>query len=145
MIKRHPYLTYLFITKSCLYNFDPFKPHFYKVKLGFAGLYVNCLISDKKKHRLWILEAVLTSTHNLYFKQKYEKKIRFFLSENSQFLQVNFSVYLNRRVFLMFLLTCYPKSAYVFITNICLYISFLISVQKHILWVLVRTASPRRF
>ena len=24
------------ITKTCLYNFDPFKPHFYKVKLGFT-------------------------------------------------------------------------------------------------------------
>ena len=37
------------ITKTCLYNFDPLKPHFYRVKLGFT------------------VEGVLTSTHNLCF------------------------------------------------------------------------------
>ena len=26
------------ITKTCLYNFDPLKPHFYIVKLGFTGV-----------------------------------------------------------------------------------------------------------
>ena len=25
------------ITKTCLYNFDPFKPHFYIVKWGLQG------------------------------------------------------------------------------------------------------------
>ena len=29
-----------FITKTCLYNFDPLKPHFYIVKLGFTGVYI---------------------------------------------------------------------------------------------------------
>ena len=48
-----------------------------------------------------LLEAVLTSTHNLCFEQKY-KKISQFLSENFQFLEVKFSIYLNRRVFVMF-------------------------------------------
>ena len=54
----------------------------------------------------------LTSTHNLCFEQKYEKYQGFFfvflfcfvlvfLSENFQFLVVKFSVYLNRRVFVM--------------------------------------------
>ena len=33
------------ITKICLYNFDPLKPHFYIVKLGFTGVYVIFLIS----------------------------------------------------------------------------------------------------
>ena len=28
------------ITKTYLYNFDPLKPHFYIVKLGFAGVQV---------------------------------------------------------------------------------------------------------
>ena len=46
-------------------------------------------------------EAVLTSIHNLCFKQKYEKYQSFFLSENSHFLVVNFSVYFNRLVFVM--------------------------------------------
>ena len=48
------------ITKTCLYNFDPLKPHFYIVKLGFTGVYIIFLIS----------EAVLASTHNLWFEQK---------------------------------------------------------------------------
>ena len=60
-------------------------------------------------HRLLVLvriasaseaEAVLTRTHNLYFEQKYEKYQRF-LSEKFQFLEVKFSIYLNRRVFVM--------------------------------------------
>ena len=42
-----------FITKTCLYNFDPFKPHFYIVKLGFTGVYIIFLISAQK-HRLWV-------------------------------------------------------------------------------------------
>ena len=33
------------ITKTRLYNFDPLKPHFYMVKLGFTGVYIIFLIS----------------------------------------------------------------------------------------------------
>ena len=33
------------ITKTCLYNFDPLKPHFYIVKLGLTGVYIMFLIS----------------------------------------------------------------------------------------------------
>ena len=33
------------ITKTCLYNFDPLKPHFYIVKLGFTGVDIICIIS----------------------------------------------------------------------------------------------------
>ena len=40
------------------------------------------------------------STHNLCFEQKYEK-YQSFLSENFQFLEVKFSIYLNRCVFIM--------------------------------------------
>ena len=47
-----------------------------------------------------LVEAVLTSTHNLCFEQKYEKHQNF-LSENFHFLVVKFLVYLNRRVFVM--------------------------------------------
>ena len=35
------------------------------------------------------------NTHNLCFQQKYEK------SENFQFLEIKFSIFLNRRVFVM--------------------------------------------
>ena len=34
-----------FIRKTCLYNSDPLKPHFYIVKLGFTGVYIIFLIS----------------------------------------------------------------------------------------------------
>ena len=40
------------------------------------------------------------STHNLCFEQKYEK-YQSFLSENFQFMEVKFSIYLTRRVFAM--------------------------------------------
>ena len=45
-------------------------------------------------------EAVLTSTHNLCFEYKYEK-YQIFFPVNFQFLVVKFSIYLNRRVFVM--------------------------------------------
>ena len=41
-------------TKTYLYNFDPLKPHFYIVKLGFTGVCIMFLISAQK-HRLWAL------------------------------------------------------------------------------------------
>ena len=34
------YTSMQFITKTCLYNFDPRKPHFYIVKLGFTRVYI---------------------------------------------------------------------------------------------------------
>ena len=43
----------LYITKLRLYNFNPLKPHFYIVKLGFTG--VNIFFILLKKHRLWVL------------------------------------------------------------------------------------------
>ena len=42
------------ITKTCLYNFEPIKPHFYIIKLEFTGVYIIFLISAKK-HILWVL------------------------------------------------------------------------------------------
>ena len=35
------------ITKTRLYHFDPLKPHFYIVILGFTGVYIMFLISAK--------------------------------------------------------------------------------------------------
>ena len=43
-----------YITKICLYNFEPLKPHSYIVKLGFTGVYIIFLISAQKQ-RLWVL------------------------------------------------------------------------------------------
>ena len=39
------------VTKTCVYNFDPLKPHCYIVKLRFMGVYIIFLISAQK-HRM---------------------------------------------------------------------------------------------
>ena len=44
----------ILITKTCLYNFDTLKPHFYIIKLGFTGIYIIFLTSAQKD-RLWVL------------------------------------------------------------------------------------------
>ena len=52
-----------------------------------------------RKNRLG--EAVLTSAHNLCFEQKYEKYLSFFHLKIFRVVVVKFSIYLNRRVFVM--------------------------------------------
>ena len=52
--------TKILITKTCLYNFDPLKPHFYIIKLEFTGVYIIFLISAQK-HRLWVLARTASS------------------------------------------------------------------------------------
>ena len=94
----------LSIIKTRLYNFDPLKPHFYIVKLGFTGVYIIFLISAQK-HRLWVLVGTASSRRfqrvpTICFKQKYEK-YQNFLSENFHFTAMKVSVYLNRHVFVM--------------------------------------------
>ena len=42
--RRFVFYTSLYITKTCLYNLDPLKPHFYIIKLGFIGVYIIFLI-----------------------------------------------------------------------------------------------------
>ena len=37
-----------YITNTCLYNFDPLKPPFYIVKLGFIGVYIIFCYSSSK-------------------------------------------------------------------------------------------------
>ena len=49
-----PWTNRLGITKTCLYNFDPLKPHFYIVKMGFTGVYF-AFFMFAQKHRLYIL------------------------------------------------------------------------------------------
>ena len=63
------------------------------VKLGFTGVYIIFFLFLLKKIEC-LAEAVLTSTNNLYFEQKYEK-YQNFLSEYFHFLVVKFSIYLN--------------------------------------------------
>ena len=45
------------ITKTCLYNFDPLKPHFYIVKLGFTELYI-IIFYFCSKHRFFCVYSL---------------------------------------------------------------------------------------
>ena len=94
------------ITKTHLYIFDPLKPHFYIVKLGFTGVFIIFLISAQNIDCGYSLEPPRRGGSNEYpqsmlcFEQNYEKYPNF-LSEKIHFLVVNFSVYFNRLVFVM--------------------------------------------
>ena len=92
------------ITKTYLYNFDPLKPHFYIVKLGFTGVYIILLISVQNIDCGYSLEPPRWGGSNGYPQFMFWAeiwKISEFLSENYQFLVMIFSIYLNRFVFVM--------------------------------------------
>ena len=91
------------ITKTCLYNFDPFKPHFCIVKLGFTRVYIIFLISAQHVECGYSLEPPRRGGSNEYqqsmFLSRNMKNMSFFYLKNFQFfLEVKFSIYLNRRV-----------------------------------------------
>ena len=46
------------ITKTCLYNFDLLKPHFYIAKLGFTGVNIIFLISAQNIDCVYSLEPL---------------------------------------------------------------------------------------
>ena len=83
---------YVFITKTCLYNFDPLKPHFCIVKLGFTGVYIIILISAQNIGCWYSLEPPRRGGSNGYlqsmFRAKYEKYV--FDLKLFHFLEVNF-------------------------------------------------------
>ena len=86
--------------KTCLYNYDPLQPHFYIVKLGFTGVYIICLIFCLKNIDCgYSLEPPRPGGSNEYPQSMFRaeiEKITEFLSANFQFLDVKFSIYLNR-------------------------------------------------
>ena len=94
-----------YITKTYLYNFDPLKPHFYIVKLGFIGVYIIFLISAQNIDCGYSLEPPRRGGSNEYPQcvlSRNKKNIRFFFYlKIFIFLVVEFSVYLNRFVFVM--------------------------------------------
>ena len=54
------------ITKTRLYNFDPLKPHFYKGKKGFTGVYIIFLILLKNIDCGYLLEPPRRGGSNEY-------------------------------------------------------------------------------
>ena len=105
-----PFIMFLYVVGMShhenipIYNFDCLEPHFYIVKLGFTGVYIIFLISAQNTDCGYSLEPPRRGGSNEYpqsmFCAEYEKYLRF-LSENFQFLEIKFSIYLNRRVFVM--------------------------------------------
>ena len=102
--------TYAFyITKTCLYNFDPLKPHFYTVKLGFTGVNLIFLISAQNIDCGYSLEpprrGARIGSSNEYPQSMFWAEIwkisEFFYLKIFSFFEVKFSIYLNRRVFVM--------------------------------------------
>ena len=95
-----------YITKTYLYNFDPLKPHFYIVKLGFTGVYISFLISAKNIDCGYSLEPHCRGGSNEYPQSMFLAEIwkisEFFYLKIFIFLVVKFSVYLNRLVFVMY-------------------------------------------
>ena len=95
-------------TKTYLYNFDPLKPHFYIAKLGFTGVYIILLFLLKNIDCGYSLEPPRRGGSNEYPQSMFWAeiwKISAFLSENFKFFGGEiFYIYLNRRVFVMFLL-----------------------------------------
>ena len=93
------------ITKTCLYNFDPLKTHFYIVKLGFTGVYIIFLISAQNIDCGYSLEQPRWGGSNEYpqsmFWAETWKISDFFYLKIFSFWVVKFSVYLNRHVFVM--------------------------------------------
>ena len=96
---------YSLITKTRLHNFDPLKPHFYIVKLGFIGVYIIFLTSVQNIDCRYSLEPPRRGGSNEYpqsiFWAEMWKLSGFFIWKFSIFMVVKFSIYLNRRVFVM--------------------------------------------
>ena len=89
------------IMKTRLYNFDPLKPHFYIVKLGFIhGYTLFFLFLLKNIDFGYLLELPCWDSSNEYPQSMFWKEI-WKISDFFIFLVVKFSVYLNRHVFLM--------------------------------------------
>ena len=92
-------------TKTYLYNFDPFKPHFYIVKLGFTGVYIIFLISAQNIDCGYSLEPPPRGGSNecpqSTFLSRNMTNIRIFYLKIFHFLMIKFSVYLNRHVFVI--------------------------------------------
>ena len=93
------------ITKTCLYNFDPLKPQFYIVKLGFIGVYIIFLIPTQNIDCEYSLEPPRRGGSNEYpqpmFLNRNMKNLKDFYLQIYIFLVVKFSVYLYRLVFVM--------------------------------------------
>ena len=56
----------IIIMRTCLYSFDPLKPHFYTVKLGFMGVNIIFLVSTQTHSCGYSLEPPRRGGSNEY-------------------------------------------------------------------------------
>ena len=77
------------IRKTCLYKFDPLKPHFYIVKLGFTGVYIIFHISAQNIDCGYSLEPPRWGGSNEYPQSMFWAEIW----KISEFLYLKFSVF----------------------------------------------------
>ena len=63
------------IKKTCLYYFDPLKPHFYIVKLGFTGVYIIFFISAHNIDCRYSLEPPRRGGSNEYPQSMFRAEI----------------------------------------------------------------------
>ena len=64
-----------YIMKTCQYNFDPLKPQFYIVKLGFTGVQVIFLISAQNMDCRYSLEPPGRGGSNEYPQSMFRAEI----------------------------------------------------------------------
>ena len=84
------------IMEICLYNFEPLKPHFYIIKLGFTRVYIILFISAQK-HRLWVPVRTASlrpfqQVPTIYVLSRNMKNIRIFYLKTSFFDSKIFSI-----------------------------------------------------
>ena len=98
------------VTKTRLYNFDPLNPHIYIVKLGFTGVYIIFPFLLKNIDCGYSLELPRWGSSNKYpqsmFWAEIWKMLEFFIWFLFSFWRWKFSIYLNRRVFVMQMICC---------------------------------------
>ena len=86
-----------FITKTRLCNFDPLKPHFYIVKLGFTGVYIIFHISAQNIDCRYSLEPPRRGGSNEYLQSMFWAEIWKIL----EFFIWKF-YFLGRKIFIIF-------------------------------------------
>ena len=86
------------ITKTRLYNFDPLKPHFYIVKLGFTGVYIIFLISAQNIDCGYSLEPPRRGGSNEYPQSMFWAETW----KISEFFIWNFSGFFRGEIFYIF-------------------------------------------
>ena len=89
---------FIIITKTYLCYFDPRKSHYYIVKLGYTLFFLLLLKNIDCGYSLEPPQRGGSNENTIYVFSRNLKNIRVFHLKIFQFLEVKFSIYLNRHV-----------------------------------------------